>query len=394
MTTSALADFATLVAIVLVALRAAQFVLLPRSSTATFDIDASLWSHDVSLGSIAMPCAPALLVVGAGWGGWSSIARPVLAAHGSKLRAVLYEIVAVLGSTAALFALLLEDMCSFGIAVCAGFSLYVFPAAPHKGVSISLALCAGTVGALTEYWGCKYTGLWNWVSPVFHEADRATRTLWMIGGAPHGFPIEVVMAYAGAGFWMGSISVIVLQTEHTQVRLSGAQHRAATPAQVPVAGSPSLLHRFVHNAAAQGLHVIPAIALIFAWSEPVYLQSALLTGVGWAVVARLPPPARSASVAWGTVVGVSGLFFEIFATGGLRDSLAVWRYNRTAHAKLVDSGIYGVPVPFASTAPLSALSAYIGTGLLVFGCSFHLSLHMHGHHGFVPHTNGSITKNK
>ena len=67
------------------------------------------------------------------------------------------------------------------------------------------------------------------------------------------------------------------------------------------------------------------------------------------------------------------MFFEIFATGGVRDTLAVWRYNRTAHAQLVGAGVYGVAVPFASTAPLSALPAYIGTGLLVFGCSFHLS---------------------
>ena len=175
---SAFADVSTLTAVLLVAARAAQFILLPQSSAATFDIDAlSLWS-----------CAPALLVLGAGWGGWSSIVRPISAAHGSTLRAVLYEVAAVLGCTAVLFALLLEDMRSFGVAVCAGFLFYVFPAAPHKGLSLYLGLGAGTIGALTEYWGCKHTGLWNWVSPAFHEADRATRTVWMVGGVPRGFP--------------------------------------------------------------------------------------------------------------------------------------------------------------------------------------------------------------
>ena len=109
------------------------------------------------------------------------------------------------------------------------------------------------------------------------------------------------MAYAGAGFWMGSISAVVLEAEHVQMRQSCRRRRAAAP--VPATELLPSLRRFVRSAASLGLHVLPAVALLFAWSEPVFLQSGLLTAAGWTVVARLPAPARSATVAWGAVVG-------------------------------------------------------------------------------------------
>jgi len=212
-----------------------------------------------------------------------------------RIRTKLIEIIAVLGSTGIAFTLLKEDMQTFGYCVYAGL-VYVVANAPDKRASLYTGLATGVIGALTEHWGCVHTGLWNWVSPVYNRADLPTRSLWMVGGSPQGFPIEVVIAYAGAGWWMASLSKVVLYEEHTALKIRGFHEHGEGGARSRMGAE-----RFL-------LAMACAIVILH---EPAYLQSALLTWAGWHIALGLPPRAREVAIAWGVLVGCAGFFFEM-----------------------------------------------------------------------------------
>jgi hypothetical protein len=262
-------------------------------------------------------------------------------------RLKLLEIAAVLGSTAVLFSLLKEDMKTFGFAVYGGL-VYVVLSAPDMQASLSTGLMGGILGSATEWWGCLHTGFWNWVDPSFRSGDLPTQSLFMIGGAPRGFPVEVVVAYAGAGFWMSSISNVVLAPEHRDFASGPIPRRTALPTLC--------------------LRVFEACLLLLAALEPTLAQPSLLLCAGVHLTHSLPPKAAAAVTAWGIIVGLSGTFFEMFATGGLFEDFAVWRYRRDA---ILNS--CRLPVPFFRTAPSFVLPAYIGTGLILFSLSFKAS---------------------
>ena len=80
-----------------------------------------------------------------------------------------------------------------------------------------------------------------------------------------------------------------------------------------------------------------------------------------------------ATLIWGLIVGCAGFFFEVYATGGVSEDFAVWRYSQNVTAALIASGVHQVPNPFIITAPVSAFPAYVGTGMIVFGTCFLMS---------------------
>ena len=305
---------------------------------------------------------------------FAACAEPVVRVALSPRRATrvkLAEIVVVLSATAILFYVLREDMRSFGRWVAFGLA-YVVWTAPSKRKSVCTGLVAGFIGAATEQWGCAQ-GLWNWVDPAFHAGDLPTRSLWMIGGAPRGFPVEVVVAYAGAGLWMSSISCVVLKKEH-------ADCAAITRCDAGVAAggggsSGGGGEGGVESKTSTLLWVcttLPLLALIIC--EPAYLQSAILLSTGISLLLLLPTfSARAATMGWGLLVGCAGFFFEVFATGGVLPDFAVWRYNPNVQHAVVARGMWQVPVPYFRTAPLYAFPAYVGTGLIIFSLSFLVS---------------------
>jgi hypothetical protein len=284
-------------------------------------------------------------------------------------RVKLLEILTILSTTAVLFYYLKNDMKTFGFCVYAGL-LYVVYSSPNYKSSAVIGLTAGFVGAMTEHWGCSQ-GLWNWVDPSFNPLDQPTKSLWMIDGAPKGYPVEVVVAYAGAGFWMNSISLHVLAPEHTDMVERNVFNRRRRSCCSVLRQHFSVF--LTEYAVLRHLFAVKvAILTLMIMFEPAFLQAALLMLVGVFSTVLLPSNRiKLATVWWGLVVGFCGLFFEIYATGGLFQEFAVWRYDRQKQAAVVQEGSFKVNVPFVmGTAPLSAFPAYVGTGLIIFSMSF------------------------
>jgi hypothetical protein len=261
------------------------------------------------------------------------------------------EILVILGATAALFADLEEDMQTFGYYVYGGM-FYVILMCEDLFMSLTTGMLTAVVGAATEHWGCSQQ-LWNWVNPAFSSYDKPTRSLLMIGGQPYGFPVEVVVAYAGAGFWMSSISKVILRKEHAAI------------SKVGPAKSFSMLQQ-------AGIFLLNILVLYLIWCEPVYRQCLILQLVGWNIAFHIQhcPSCLYATLAWGLVVGCAGFFFEVYATGGVSEDFAVWRYSDAKTASMIAAGTWQMPNPFFITAPVTAFPAYVGTGMIVFGTGF------------------------
>ena len=224
-------------------------------------------------------------------------------------RRVLYELVAVLAGTAIAFAVFETDMRCFGLCVCLGM-VYMIKTCPDRPTSLLTAIVAGLIGIGTEQWGCSQ-GLWNWVAPEFQPqyGDKYLKSVlmlnvlrgrnnswssWPSAGA-EGFPLEVVLAYSGAGFWMGSISTRILSRE------------LADEAAVGQVKGASLL--LPPNLAVGLLQLLCGLIIAV---EPPWQQSVLMVTLGITVLAKLhTSSAVKATLFWGLVVGFSGFFFEV-----------------------------------------------------------------------------------
>lgn len=257
-----------------------------------------------------------------------------------ELRESLIEIIVVLSMTSALFCTLQTNMFIFGLFVYVGF-IWIARGVPNYKLAIITSILGGIIGFLTEYWGCSHH-FWNWQLPC--------QSLWMINGVQDGFPIEVVAAYAGAGFWMSKLSLKMFIPEHQSAILFYAHKK--------------YLDKFYTRISIA--FIIDVIGISIICRESLLIQSVTLLMLGLNVLLFLPKEAFRIVSGFGLFVGCMGFFFENFATGFF-PSFAVWKYNQAAHLNL------NFPNPMIGVAPISAMFAYIGVGLLLFGLSFLLN---------------------
>ena len=255
-------------------------------------------------------------------------------------RSSLIELVVILSMTSILFYLLETNMMVFGFFVYAGLFWIVRDVSNTK-LAIVTGLVGGLVGFLTEYWGCGQH-YWSWVVPC--------QSLWMINGMEDGFPVEVVVAYAGSGFWITKLSLKLFAEEHRDTALFYANR--------------GYLTSFYARLTTLFLIVVTGITVLCI--EPVFIQSSLLLTAGLSVFTLLSRSAQKIVGSFAIVVGLVGFFFENFATGFF-PAFAVWRYNHAAHTGLA------IPDPIIGVAPITAFFAYVGVGLLLFGLSFLLN---------------------
>lgn len=284
-----------------------------------------------------------------------------------RYRLKFYEVLVIMLGVSMTFYYHQYDMLTFGRWLGLGL-LYIFLSCPDSGMCLRAALIAGLIGLLTEEWGCSHC-LWNW-----HAHTTSFHMITIMESAPenNGFPIEVIIAYMGAGFWMASISKVVLAPEHLflEKQLKVYRQRLMVNRGLKPRWNfykPESFWKYSTRRA------VPSALFLIAYCEPVYRQSALLLCVGLLIIYRLPQNAKNAILCWGCITGVAGIFFEIYATGGIIEDLIVWKYDHEKHHNMAKQGIFSLPVFFVRTAPLSAFFAYIGTGLIVFGSTFHMT---------------------
>ncbi|MHA1149436.1 MAG: hypothetical protein ACTSR8_14460 [Promethearchaeota archaeon] len=232
------------------------------------------------------------------------------------------------------------NMLMFGVFVYIGLGWLIYKT-PNRKLSLITGIIGGLIGFLTEAWGCS-THLWNWTEPII--------TLWMILGHYNGFPVEVVIAYFASGFWIGKVSLILFEPQHKKTLKFWANKDYNEKKNLRL-GIGILLY-------------VTAITVIII--EPVYIQSMLLISTGVNLFLWLPKQTKELVLPMSIFMGLIGFFFENFATG-IIPSFSVWEYNIAAHNNL------NIPDPIVGVAPISALIAYTGTGLILFSLTFILN---------------------
>ena len=258
----------------------------------------------------------------------------------STMKGSFLELFVILSMTGVLFYLVETNMLVFGLFVYAGL-FWIVRGVPNVKLSLVTGFAGGLAGFLTEYWGCA-SHFWNWVTPC--------TSLWMINGMEDGFPVEVVVAYAGAGFWMSKLSLKMFPAQHGEAVSYFAEKK--------------YLEGFYLRFAIAVLIDVVGVTVICV--EPMFLQSVTMFMLGLNVLVFLPRGGLMVSSLFALVVGVVGFFFENFATGFF-SSFAVWRYDLELHTNTA------IPIPIVGVAPITAFIAYLGVGSLLFGLSFLLN---------------------
>ncbi len=258
------------------------------------------------------------------------------------------ELVFFLSIAAMAFYIFKTNMALFGIFVYVGLA-WLFVTTPSRKISLITGIVGGAVGFFSEFWGCTQH-VWNWKLPI--------TTIWMIFGDANGFPVEVVIAYFAAGFW-------IAKTAH-------ALFKPSTDYTIKFYEARGLQDTVKVRAIMAIVLPIPEIMILLI--EPMWTQAMVLTAVGIVIVCFLPNETLKWVLAIGVFMGGVGFFFENFATGGFSADLVVWKYDLSLYAML------RVPNPIVGVAPISAFFAYMGVGLVLFGLSFLLLKRR----GFLP----------
>lgn len=259
---------------------------------------------------------------------------------GKEQKLQIFELNLFLGCATFFFWYFNTNMLMFGVFVYIGLGWLIFKT-PNRMLSFLSGIFGGAIGFLTEAWGCP-NHLWNWTEPII--------TLWMIFGHYKGFPVEIVIAYFAAGFWIGKVSLILFEPQHAET-LEFFVNKGYLEQKNLKLGLILLLY---------------SISIIIILMEPIYIQSLILISTGLTLFLWLPKQTKKLVWPMAIFMGFVGFFFENFATG-IIPSFSVWEYNLDVHNNLV------IPNPIVGVAPISALIAYTGTGFILFSLTFILN---------------------
>lgn len=252
----------------------------------------------------------------------------------------LLEIALFLSLATIFFYVFNTNMLMFGIFVYLGLAWLIYKT-PNRKLSLLTGILGGFIGFCTEWWGCP-NQLWNWTEPQI--------SLLYLFGKPYGFPVEVVVAYFSAGFWIGKITLILFdpQVRDTIDFYDSQEFNESIKWRVILA------------------MIITAMGITIIILEIMWIQAMLLLSIGCSLFLLLPKRVMGIVAPFAMFMGAVGFFFENFATG-IIPGFSVWQYDVSLYDNLV------IPDPVIGVAPISAFVAYMGTGLILFSSSFILN---------------------
>ena len=259
---------------------------------------------------------------------------------GKEQRLQLIELLIFFILASLFFFIFNTQMWIFGIFISIGLVWLVYKT-PNRKLCLITGLMGALIGNFTEAWGCP-ARIWNWTQPCV--------SIWMIFDPIYGYPIEVVIAYFAAGFWVGKVTVIFFEPQLKEM-IDFYKNK----------GYKDNIN--IRVAIAIIIDIIGIVLLIF---EPMYVQAMLLIMVGTNIFLTLPKEAMLLVAPFAVFMGAAGFFFENFATG-IIPGFSVWQYDLSLYNSL------NFPDPVIGVAPISAFIAYMGTGFILFSSAFALN---------------------
>jgi len=194
------------------------------------------------------------------------------------------------------------NLIPFIIIVIICFTVITLFLAKHLYIGVVLMVVAGLFGFITDFWG---TG-----NNVFiYEQDTIT-FLWLLKGITHGVPIEIVLSYFFSAMWMMQIIESLFDKEIEELIEeydSGVKLIKSYKQMLPAM-------------------IVIAISVVIIIINPLLIQPWGFFSIGVVLTSLVPGNKKIIPIFFGIMVGVAGLFFELFCSGEIIPEAVIWTY--------------------------------------------------------------------
>ena len=191
----------------------------------------------------------------------------------------------------------------FIIVVLICFSVITLFLARHILIGLIMMVAGGLFGFFTDFWG---TG-----TQVFLYREDIITAAWLLRGITTGVPIEIVASYFLASMWLMQIIESVFDKEIEDLIEqydNGIKIIKDFKQFVP----------FI---------IVIVISVIMVAIKPVLIQPWGYFSIGVFLTILVPGNKKIIPILFGLVVGLVGLFFELFCTGEIIPEAVIWTYT-------------------------------------------------------------------
>lgn len=193
----------------------------------------------------------------------------------------------------------------FIIAVIICFVIITLFLARHVFIGLAMMFIGGFFGFFTDFWGTS--------TDVFQYKPGTTTLVVLLSGelGNGGVPFEIVASYFFASMWLMQIIESIFDQE-----IEDLNHYYDK--------NPKLLHSYKQMLPAL---IIIIIAIIMVIMKPILIQPWGYFSVGVILTCLVPGNKKIIPIIFGAIVGITGLFFELFCSGEIFPETIIWTYS-------------------------------------------------------------------
>ena len=222
----------------------------------------------------------------------------------------------------------------FLIVVICCFTAITLFIAKHIYIGLVMMVVGGLLGFFCDLWGVG-NNLWLY--------NENTISLYVLNGGDltnGGFPIEIVASYFFASMWLMQIIETLFDKEIEELIEeydNGAKFISSYKQMIPAI-------------------IVIIISTIIIIIEPLYWESMGYFSIGVILLSLVPGNKKIIPIIFGVIIGLFGLFFELFCSGKIIPGAIIWTYQQSEWDKFI------IPSPRIDGSPISAIYAYFGVG--------------------------------
>ncbi len=258
--------------------------------------------------------------------------------EGKKTLIVIPVLIMLLVLISATFALIVVNgtvnLITFFILVVIYFSVILLFFAQHVYAGLVMMIVGGFFGYFCDLWGVG-NNLWLY--------NKNTISMWIMNGGDithGGFPFEIVASYFFASMFLMTIIEFLFEKEIGELVKdyeNGVKNVKSYKQMVPAL-------------------IVVIVSTVIIVIEPLYWESLGYFSIGVVTLSLVPGKKKSIPIIFGIIIGVVGLFLELFCSGKIMPNAVIWTYQQA------EWDAFKIPSPRVSGAPISALYAYFGVG--------------------------------
>lgn len=197
------------------------------------------------------------------------------------------------------------NLIPFIIMVILCFTIITLFLARHIYIGLLMMIVGGTFGFFTDFWGTS--------TNVFQYIPETTTLIVLLSGelGNGGVPFEIVASYFFASMWLVQIVESLFDREIEELI---EQYDIGI----------KLVNGYKQMIPAMIVILVSAIMVI---NRPILIQPWTYLSIGVVLTSLVPGEKRTIPISFGLIVGLAGLFFELFCSGEILPDVVIWTYQ-------------------------------------------------------------------